>query len=191
MTTFPFSIIYADPPWQYRVWRSAPIGMNGTLHRPGRIPPYPCLSTDQLCSLPIQSLAAKDCVLFLWATYPMLPDAFRVIEAWGFRYKTVAFTWVKTTRSGSGYHFGLGYWTRANPELCLLASKGSPKRIHRGIPNLLVSPIRDHSRKPDEARERIVKLCGDVPRAELFAREKVVGWASWGNEVKSDFILPV
>jgi site-specific DNA-methyltransferase (adenine-specific) len=120
----------------------------------------------------------------------MLEDALSVIEAWGFTYKTVAFTWVKTNRSGKGFHFGLGYWTRANPEICLLATRGRPRRVSRSVPNLLVSPLRDHSRKPDEARDRIVELCGDLRRAELFARQKVAGWCAWGDEVASDFHLP-
>jgi site-specific DNA-methyltransferase (adenine-specific) len=125
-------------------------------------------------------------VLFLWATYPMLPEAFKVIAAWGFTYKTTAFTWVKTNPSGRGFALGLGYWTRANPEICLLATKGAPKRRRMDVPNLIVSPRREHSRKPDEARDRIVALCGVVPRLELFARQRTIGWKVWGNEVSSD-----
>jgi N6-adenosine-specific RNA methylase IME4 len=147
------------------------------------------MSTEAIRALPVSMIAAPDCALLLWATYPMLPDALSVIEAWGFTYKTVGFTWVKTNRSGRGFHFGLGFWTRANPEICLLATRGRPRRVSRSVPNLLVSPLREHSRKPDEARDRIVALCGDLPRAELFARQKVPGWSAWGDEVECDFTL--
>jgi N6-adenosine-specific RNA methylase IME4 len=144
------------------------------------------MPTEEICNMAVQPLCAPDCILFLWATYPMLPEAFKVIAAWGFAFKTVGFTWVKQSPSGRGFTFGLGYWTRANPEICLIATKGSPKRKRFDIPNLLLSPRREHSRKPDEARERIVALCGDLPRLELFARERPKGWKVWGNEVKCD-----
>jgi N6-adenosine-specific RNA methylase IME4 len=147
------------------------------------------MRTEAIRALPVSMISAPDCALFLWATYPMLPDAFAVIDAWGFTFKTVAFTWVKTNRSGRGFHFGLGYWTRANPEICLLATRGRPRRVSRAVPNLLVSPLREHSRKPDETRERIVALCGDLSRAELFARQRVPGWSAWGNEIACDFTL--
>lgn len=173
-----FAVIYADPPWGYRTWSAG-----------GRQAPYPTLPTADICALPVRELAAEDCALFLWTTYPFLPDALAVVQAWGFRFRTVAFTWVKLNPSGRGYAFGLGYWTRANPEVCLLATRGRPARADKGVPNLIVSPRREHSRKPDEARERIVALCGDVPRVELFARERADGWDAWGDEVESTVSL--
>jgi N6-adenosine-specific RNA methylase IME4 len=147
------------------------------------------MPTSAICALPVAELAAPDALLFLWVTYPMLKEALAVIEAWGFTYKSVAFTWCKLNPSGKGYHFGLGYWTRGNPEICLLATKGHPRRQSRTVPNLVTSLRREHSRKPDEVRERIVALCGDLPRVELFAREKTPGWSAWGNEVDSDITL--
>jgi len=147
------------------------------------------MNTEAICSLRVTELAEPDCLLFLWATYPMLPQAFDVVRAWDFQFKTVAFTWVKRTRSDRGFHFGMGYWSRANPEICLLATRGHPRRRSACVPNLVISPIREHSRKPDEIRERIVSLCGDLPRAELFARENTPGWSVWGNEVVNDFTL--
>jgi len=147
------------------------------------------MTTADICALPIPSVAAADSILFLWATYPMLPDALRVMAAWGFTFKTVAFTWVKQNPSGTGFHFGLGYWTRANPEICLIGIKGRPCRVSKAVPNLIISPRREHSRKPDEIRERIIELCGDVPRLELFARQKAPGWSVWGNEVPCDISL--
>ena len=113
----------------------------------------------------------------------MMKEALKVIEAWGFTYKSIAFQWVKQNRSGKGYFFGLGRWTRGNTEPCLLAVKGKPKRISASVGQLVFSPLRRHSQKPDEVRDRIVELMGDLPRIELFARETAPGWDSWGNEV--------
>ncbi|MEP6756102.1 MAG: MT-A70 family methyltransferase [Chthonomonadales bacterium] len=175
-----FSIIYADPPWRFSHGQP-----DRTTGAKGRVLPYPVMRTTNICDLPIQQIAEQDCVLFLWAIYPMLPDALRVIRSWGFTFKTVAFTWVKENPSGNGFHFGMGYWTRSNPEICLLATRGSPKRISKAVPNLIVSKRREHSRKPDEVRNRIVDLCGDLPRIELFARIKSEGWDVWGDEVDS------
>lgn len=134
-------------------------------------------------------MAAPDCALFLWVTFPFLQDAFRVIEAWGFRYRTTAFCWVKPTKDGSGWAFGTGFWTRANAEICLLAVKGKPQRIAKNVPQIISEPRMEHSRKPDEARDRIVRLLGDVPRVELFARQASPGWDVWGNEVESTISL--
>lgn len=184
-----FQVIYADPPWLYQGWTTDPAVLADRASHYIKPVPYRCMPTKDICAVRVSDLCAPDCVLFLWAVNALLPDALAVMRAWGFRYKTCAFTWVKQNPSGNGYSFGLGYWTRANPELCLLGVRGNPKRVSRSTPNLLISPRREHSRKPDEARERIVQICGDVPRAELFARQRVEGWSAWGNEVESDFAL--
>lgn len=152
--------------------------------------PYPMMRTRDICALPVETIAAADCILFLWAVHSHLPEALEVIQAWGFTYKTVAFTWVKRTSKDTGYFLGRGYWTHSNAELCLLATRGHPQRVGTGVRSLIVSPVREHSRKPDGVRERIVRICGDVPRAELFARQKIAGWSVWGNEVACDFSLP-
>jgi len=120
--------------------------------------------------------------LLMWVTDPFLQKSFEVIESWGFEYKTVAFTWVKTNRKSDGYFTGLGYWTRANPEMCLLATKGKPKRISSSVNQLLVSKRREHSRKPDEMYSKIEDLLSG-PYIELFARTQRQGWDSWGNQV--------
>jgi len=133
-------------------------------------------------ALPVGDWAAADCALFLWITDPSLPQALEVIEAWGFVYKTVAFTWAKTTKDGAGFPIGCGYWTRANPEQCLLATRGRPQRLSRAVPQLIVAPRREHSRKPDEVYERIEVLVPG-PYLELFARAPREGWHSWGFEV--------
>ena len=146
---------------------------------------YSTMGIKEICSLPVQEICDKDCALFLWVTFPQLPEAFKVIKAWGFCYKTVAFVWIKQNKSGKGYFFGLGYWTRSNAEICLLAVRGKPKRISKKVFQLIVSPLQEHSKKPEEAGKRIVELMGDLPRIELFARRQSVGWDVWGNEVES------
>jgi N6-adenosine-specific RNA methylase IME4 len=140
-----------------------------------------CLLTIYAIFL-IDTISKPNCVLFLWAIDPMLPQAFKVIESWGFIYKTVAFTWAKKNKKSEGFFTGLGYWTRANPEMCLLATRGKPKRISKSVRQLVVDSRREHSRKPDRIRDDIVELCGDVSRIELFARQRAKGWDSWGNE---------
>ena len=178
-----YSIIYADPPWSYR--DKALAGNRGACCK------YPTLTIEQIKKLPISELAANDCALFLWVTMPKLDEVLSVIGAWGFVYKTVAFTWVKRNRKSDTWFMGMGSWTRANAELCLIATRGKPKRINAGVHSLIESRIEGHSKKPDEARKRIIKLMGNLPRIELFAREKVDGWDSWGNEVESDIELIV
>jgi N6-adenosine-specific RNA methylase IME4 len=126
-------------------------------------------------------MAATDCALFLWATDPLLPKALQLIEKWGFEYKTVGFYWVKQNEASAGFFTGLGYWTRANPEQCLLATRGKPARKAKDVRRLVVDRRREHSRKPDEVRERIERLV-DGPYLELFARETKRGWDCWGNE---------
>ena len=120
----------------------------------------------------------------------MLPAALDTIRAWGFIYKTAAFVWVKQNRKKPTLVQGMSYWIRSNAELCLLAAKGSPKRVPASVHQVILSPIEQHSKKPDEARERIVSLMGDVSRVELFARQATPGWAVWGNEVESTISFP-
>ena len=142
-----------------------------------------------ICALPVADIAAPDCALFMWVTFPTLPDAFKVLEAWGFTYKTVAFVWVKRNKKSPSWFWGLGHWTRANAEMCLLATRGKPKRISAAVHQIIDSPIEEHSKKPDETRTSIVELVGDLPRIELFARQTAPGWDVWGNEVHSDIAL--
>jgi N6-adenosine-specific RNA methylase IME4 len=171
-----YQIVYADPPWSFNFQRRKGLSDEAK----GRL--YPTMNGQDIINLPVKELAADNAVLFLWVMNSELPLAFDVIKGWGFSYKTVAFTWVKTTVNGK-YCFGGGNWTRSNPELCLLATKGKPKRNSASVRELVVSERRQHSRKPDEIRQSIVELCGDLPRIELFARQKTDGWDVWGNEV--------
>ena len=175
MTIGQYSVIYADPPWRY-----AQKGLQGAAEKH-----YPTMGIDELCALPVADLAAPDSVLFLWATFPQLPEALRLIKAWGFTYKSVAFVWLKKNRKSEGWFYGLGFWTRGNAEVCLLATRGHPKRQAANVHQFIIAPIQEHSRKPDEARDKIVALMGDVPRVELFARQSPPGWDVWGNEVES------
>jgi len=176
-----YSVIYADPPW----------GSNtqfGRDKKKGNSQHYPLMTQADIEALEVANIADDDCILFLWIVDNQMQDALNTIKAWGFEYKTVAFTWVKETKHGKD-HLGVGVWTRKNPELCLLATKGKPKRMNAGVRQLQRHKIREHSRKPDEIRHEIVKLCGDLPRVELFCRHPEAGWDSWGNEVESDIEL--
>lgn len=147
------------------------------------------MSIDEIKALPVGELADKNCALFMWLTFPCLYEALDVLKAWGFQYKTVAFVWVKQNRKSNGLFWGMGYWTRANAELCILATRGQPKRISPRVHQIIISHVEQHSKKPDEARDRIIALMGDIPRIELFARQATKGWDVWSNEVNSDIAL--
>lgn len=150
---------------------------------------YATMPTEDIMRLPVGELAAKDCALFLWVTMPKLFEAQRVIKAWGFEFKTVAFVWVKRNPNANTLFWGLGCWTRANAELCLLATRGKPKRLARNVHQVIISPVEEHSKKPGETRRRIEALMGDVPRVELFARQYTPGWDVWGHDVVADIDL--
>jgi site-specific DNA-methyltransferase (adenine-specific) len=172
-----YNIIYADPPWEYRNQ-----SINHTDGKALAFNHYKTLSVEEICKIKVGEIADKNCALFIWVTFPNLPEVFRVIKHWGFTYKTVAFVWVKTTKNKKLF-MGTGYYTRANSEICLLATRGTVKPISHSIHSILLFPILGHSRKPNEIRKRIVELFGDLPRIELFSRMKWDGWDSWGNEV--------
>ena len=164
METKKYSIIYADPPWSYKVWSKKGQGRSAESH-------YKTMDLDDICNLKIENIADENSVLLMWATAPCLEEAFKVISSWGFTYKTVAFTWVKQNKKTPTLFWGMGYYTRANTEFCLLATKGKPlKRMSRKVHQVVISPIEEHSKKPDEVRKRIVELFGNLPRIELFAR---------------------
>ena len=172
-----YSIIYADPPWRYR---DATPNRKVENH-------YPTMALQDIKNIPVPS--EKNSVLFLWATTGKLPECLEVMKAWGFKYITVAFCWSKNTVNGKKVS-NLGRWTMGNVEVCLLGRKGKPQRISKNIKQLVEAERTTHSKKPQEVRERIVALMGDVPRIELFAREKTEGWDVWGNEVENDISLP-
>ena len=173
-----YDIIYADPPWTYGDKR-------GGTAKWGAIP-YQTMDLHAIGSLPIKNLAGKDCALFLWVTMPMLREGLETIQAGGFKYKTCAFCWVKTNAKKGGIYSGMGHWTNANAELCLLATKGHPHRVRKDIKQIVMSPVGRHSKKPDEVRDRIEALMGGGKMIELFAREAAEGWDRWGLEAPED-----
>jgi N6-adenosine-specific RNA methylase IME4 len=178
-----YQIIYADPPWTYRDTQKS----GGTAYM-GACARYPLMKTEDIYNLPVQKITAKDAVLFLWVTSPLLKEGIPCLEAWGFKYRTVAFCWSKRTKHGKEVA-NMGRWTMGNIELCLLGVKGKPKRVARNIRQLVTAERKRHSEKPDEVRTRIVNLMGDLPRVELFARQKPVGWDVYGNQVEGSITL--
>ena len=176
-----YGAIYADPPWRFSTYSDKGKGRSAEAH-------YDCMSLPEIKAMPVASWAAPDAALFLWATDPMLRHALDVMEAWGFKYKTVAFYWVKLNKGADGmfltpkdFFTGMGFWTRANPEMCLLGSRGQPKRQNTDVAKLLLAQRREHSRKPEMAYERIERLV-DGPYLELFARAGRPGWDRLGNQ---------
>ena len=174
-----FGIIYADPPWTFKTYSSKGKGKSAEKH-------YDCMTLDDIALLPVSELADEDCALALWVTDPHLQNGLAVMNHWGFTYKTVLHTWVKLNKdqTKNRYVKSTGYYTRSNPESLLLGTRGRPQRLNRNIDQIIAEPRREHSRKPDVVRDNLVKLFGDIPRIELFARETVDGWESWGNESK-------
>jgi N6-adenosine-specific RNA methylase IME4 len=172
-----YQIIYADPPWSYR--DKAKAGNRGACFK------YNTQSKEWIDNLPVKDISDDNCILFLWVTMPKLNECWDLIKLWGFDYKTVGFTWVKRNKVAPSWFWGMGRWTRANAELCLIATKGKPKRINAGIHSVVDTSIEQHSKKPAEVRNRIVELIGDLPRIELFARQKTDGWDVWGDEIET------
>ncbi len=179
-----YGAILADPPWLYATWSGK--GRDRCPDaRPFKGAParhYDVMTLADIKALPVASWAAPDCALFLWATTPMLPQALDVMATWGFAYKATAFVWAKPNRKSPGWAIGTGHWTRANAELCLFGTRGKPKRKSRAVRQLIVEPRREHSRKPDCTRERIMALV-DGPYLEMFARSTLPGWDAWGDQV--------
>ena len=169
-----YGAILIDPPWNYR--DKCNDGARGAAHK------YPTLTAADLAALPVGRLAAPACACFLWVTPPLLPVGLELLAAWGFAYKTVAFTWVKESTTGT-LAWGMGHWTRANAEHVLLGVRGRPQRISAAVHSVIRAPRTAHSAKPPEVRARIECLLGPVPRIELFARERVDGWDALGNAV--------
>ena len=167
-----FSVILADPPWMYSDKASA--GKRGAAFK------HSCMSLKDIQALPVGEIAAEDSCLFLWATWPLIKEGLATIEAWGFQYKTLAFDWIKTNKVAGTWFWGMGNWTRSNPEVCLLGVKGIPKRVSASVHSVVTHNMIGNSGKPPIVRDKIVELCGDVPRIELFATEQIAGWKSLG-----------
>lgn len=177
-----YGAILADPPWSFEVWsKDTGAGRSASAH-------YSTMTMRAISRLPVDDLGAKDCVLFMWCCWPSMPDALRIIEAWGFEYKTCGFDWLKADNTQPHFfqddvpaQVGMGYWTRANSEPCLLAVRGKPKRLNADVRQGIIAPRREHSRKPDGVHARIERLVAG-PYLELFARQSKDGWDTWGNQ---------
>ncbi len=168
-----YNIIYADPPWTM-----------GKSHK-ARVycPQYDIMDLDSICSLPVSEIASENAALFLWCLNGQIENAIRIVNSWGFTLRTVAFVWVKTSRSTGQPNCRVGHWTLNGTELCLLGVRGSMRKVTNNVRQVYMGPRQRHSQKPEEIRNRIVDLFGDVPRIELFARTETAGWDVWGNEV--------
>jgi|SRR5215471_16847418 len=181
-----YGAIYADPPWHFQAWGVGRWSGNHSFRQPD----YQTMGVEQLALLPVRDLAAPDCVLFCWGIWSMVPETLHLIRSWGFEFKSCAFVWTKadTTQLEMFEEFpndgqwGLGFWTRQNSEYCLLASRGSPKRLNADVRQAIIEPRREHSRKPECVYGRIERLVAG-PYVELFARTRRAGWDAWGNEV--------
>lgn len=184
-----YRAILCDPPWKYLTRSAKGMGRSPDRH-------YKTMSLEELKALPVRDLAAKDCVLFMWVIDSHVEQAMELVKAWGFKYKTVGLYWAKTNKDGVTFFTGTGHWTRANPEhafecylgdeeqeveRCFLNTVGAPKRVGKDVPRLIVSPRREHSRKPSDAWERIERLV-DGPYLEMFGREQHGDWTVMGDE---------
>jgi len=187
MIKFPdkkYNIIYIDPPWKYNLRNNPNTRFGSGMHI------YPGMELHEIKRLPIQTIADENCLLFMWTTPPQLINQIWIPDLWGFEYVTKAFCWIKMNARNEKYRFGNGYYCKSNTEDCYLYRKGKIQVINNSIsqiidkefPSDIITHIRDHSRKPDEVRDKIVQLVGDLPRIELFARGQYLGWDVWGNQ---------
>ena len=174
-----YNIIYADPPWKYNSRAN-----HKTRFRGGACGHYQLLPMSQIRALPIPELADKNCALFMWCTFPYLNEQIKLFDYWGFKYRTCGFNWLKLNPKNGKPFFGVGYYTKSNTEVCLLGIKGRLKPVSNRVSQVIIAPRREHSRKPDEVRSKIVELFGDLPRIELFSRQMTPGWDVWGNDTQ-------
>ena len=173
LTPLRYRVILADPPWYFKNFSVKGEEKNPTAH-------YGCMPLNEIMALPVSHLAAPDCALIMWATAPMLPEALATMKAWGFAFKSAG-AWAKQSSTGKAWHFGTGYCYRSATEFWLLGTLGKPRQKVKNIRNLIVAPVREHSRKPEQMRADIERLW-DGPYLELFARESAPGWDAWGNQ---------
>lgn len=178
-----YQVIYADPPWKLRYLKELKSGIKAFDL------PYPQMTDKQIINLPVSKLVADDAILFLWAIDSRIPIVSELMAAWGFSFKTVGFVWNKVRIDGHGVNANLGKYTRKSCEFCLIGTRGKSLAGFHTQNQYVPEAKRQHSQKPDCIRDFIVTMCGDLPRVELFARQKTRGWDVWGNEVESDLKL--
>lgn len=179
-----YDVILVDPPWSYYSWdkNTGPQGRTAAKH-------YNTMSIEEICELPVGGLARENCAMFMWAVWPDIYRSQEVMNAWGFRYATVAWVWAKLNPSSIGFHYGLGYYTRANTEPCMLAIRGSMPPAVKDVQALIVEPVREHSRKPDSQYGKIERLYPSMDYIELFARSRWSDdWDVWGNEAPEESV---
>jgi N6-adenosine-specific RNA methylase IME4 len=169
-----YSIIYSDPPWQYQNYNYATT-KDGTKAKRGIVKEYPVMTVQDIKNLPVKDISNDNSILFLWVTFPLLEEGLDVIKAWGFKYKTIGFNWVKRNKNKDSWFWGMGNWTRSNSELCLIGVRGKPKKISSRIHSIIDTPIEKHSKKPDIVRDKIIELCGNLPRIELLDKKPMAG----------------
>lgn len=188
-----YKLIYADPPWPYTSDPKSKRGIWGLADQK-----YNIMTIEDLKNLPVKNIADDNCILFMWGTWPTIFEMKPLMKSWGFEYKTCAFVWRKLSKNTiTVKKYGLGWYTRSNSEFVLIGRKGKFNRVSAAVQQfvdtiqennneceVVDSPIKKHSQKPNEIRERIRKLCGDLPKIELFARTRVHGWDVWGNDEK-------
>jgi len=178
-----YNIIYADPPWRTKSFKERKDGFLS------RNLPYPQMADDNIKKLKVSEIAAENCMLFLWCIDSRVPIVCEIMESWGFSFKCVGFVWAKKAKTTSGFNGGFSSYTKRDCEFCFIGARGGYFNNSRGVNQIILEPKRAHSQKPDIIRKRIVELCGDLPRVELFARERAEGWHTWGNEIESDIEL--
>lgn len=187
-----YKIIYADPPWSYNDKRKGDLG--------GAENHYPTMPISDIKNMPVASLSDENCILFIWVVFPLLQEGLDVIKSWGFKYKTLGFSWIKTNRVDDQPRFGIGHYTKSNCEICLIGIKGQPEIKSNSVSSVVIENIQEHSKKPPSIRKKIVELMGDIPRIELFARNngdknlfgenEFDGWDLFGNETVDSISLP-
>lgn len=178
-----YQIIYADPAWETKTFKEKKDGLIS------RELPYIQMSDKQIMELDLKSLLADDAILFMWCIDSRIPILSDIMKAWGFTFKCVGFVWAKKAKNTDGFNGGFSSYTKRDCEFCFIGTRGKYMNLKRGINQILIEPKTIHSRKPNEIRKRIVQMCGDLPRLELFAREQREGFDVWGNEVESSVAL--
>lgn len=197
-----YNIIYADPAWEMGYVKG---GLTAGSIKGGEVLPYSTMTDDEIMAMPIKDIADENALLFMWVTDNRIPKVSELMAAWGFKYNSLAFIWNKITKcttnqidifnevSNEKVRTTLTPYTRRSCEYCFMGTRGSARELikdHYVLQYVAwASRTRKHSEKPDEVRKRIVKLCGDIPRVELFARQQKTGWDAWGNEVSNSIKL--